>query len=59
MVLTVTNYQFIPLYFSHSTDLLYFLEFQQTVLASLTAIQTTNDQILLTIQEILRYNKKI
>lgn len=33
--------------------------FQQTVLSALGAIQTTNDQILLTMQEILRYNKKI
>lgn len=28
-------------------------------MTSLAAIQTTNDQILMTMQEILRYNKKI
>lgn len=36
-----------------------FVDFQNTVLNSLANIQTTNDQILLTMQEILRYHKKI
>ncbi|XP_050312880.1 uncharacterized protein LOC126747945 [Anthonomus grandis grandis] len=35
------------------------VDFQHTVLTSLASIQTTNEQILLTMQEILRFNKKI
>lgn len=49
--LFVLLFYFVTTYFS--------LEFQQTVLSSLAAIQTTNDQILITMQEILRYNKEV
>ncbi|VEN63567.1 unnamed protein product [Callosobruchus maculatus] len=34
-------------------------DFKDLVITSLAKLQTTNDQILLTMQEILRYNKKI
>lgn len=35
-----------------------YLEFQNTVLRNLASLQATSEQILLTMQEVLRYNKK-